>query len=65
MNDKIPKQGEIWLADFNRKKHKEQSKVRPVLILSNNWQNQASRYVVVAPLTSEKEKLKQLLVLKC
>ena len=60
MNNKIPKQGEIWLADFNRKKIKEQSKIRPVLILSNNWQNQNSRYVVVAPLTSEKEKLKYI-----
>jgi len=58
MNNKIPQQGEIWLADFNRKKTNEQSKIRPVLILSNNWQNQTSRYVVVAPLTSDEEKLK-------
>jgi mRNA-degrading endonuclease toxin of MazEF toxin-antitoxin module len=29
-----------------------------VLILSNNWQNQYNKYAVVAPLTSEKEKLK-------
>jgi mRNA-degrading endonuclease toxin of MazEF toxin-antitoxin module len=36
MSEKIPKQGEIWLVDFNRKKEHEQSKVRPVLILSNN-----------------------------
>jgi len=58
MNSKIPQQGEIWLVDFNRRKTKEQSKIRPVLILSNNWQNQTSRYVVVAPLTSDEEKLK-------
>ena len=58
MNNKIPRQGEIWLTDFNRKKVKEQSKIRPVLILSNNWQNLYNKYVVVAPLTSEKEKLK-------
>lgn len=58
MNNKIPRQGEIWLADFNRRKVKEQSKIRPVLILSNNWQNQNSRYAVVAPLTSEEKKLK-------
>ena len=57
---KIPRQGEIWLADFNRKKVKEQSKIRPVLILSNNWQNQYNRYIVVAPLTSEEEKLKHV-----
>ena len=58
MNSKIPQQGEIWLVDFNRRKTKEQSKIRPVLILSNNWQNQTSWYVVVAPLTSDEEKLK-------
>jgi mRNA-degrading endonuclease toxin of MazEF toxin-antitoxin module len=57
MSEKIPKQGEIWLADFNRKKEKEQSKIRPVLIMSNNWQNQYSDYSVIAPLTSEKEEL--------
>ena len=56
--ESIPRQGEIWLADFNRKKTNEQSKIRPVLILNNNWQNQTSRYVVVAPLTSDEEKLK-------
>lgn len=58
MNNKIPRQGEIWLTDFNRKKVKEQSKIRPVLILSNNWQNLYNKYVVVAPLTSEEEKLR-------
>jgi len=58
MNNKIPRQGEIWLTDFNRKKVKEQSKIRPVLILSNNWQNLYNKYAVVAPLTSEEEKLR-------
>lgn len=60
MSEKILKQGEIWLADFNRKKEKEQSKIRPVLILSNNWQNQYNDYSVVAPLTSEEEELKHI-----
>ena len=60
MNSKIPKQGEFWLVDFNRKKVKEQSKIRPALILSNNWQNQYNKYVVVAPLTSEEEKIKNV-----
>lgn len=60
MNEKIPKQGEIWLVDFNRKKQKEQSKIRPVLILSNDWQNQYNDYSVVAPLTSEEEELKNV-----
>jgi|SRR6185369_16013287 len=58
MSEKIPKQGEIWLVDFNRKKEKEQNKIRPVVIMSNNWQNQYSNYSVVAPLTSEEEELK-------
>src|SRR5579862_9178319 len=60
MSEKIPKQGEIWLADFNRKKFKEQSKIRPVLIMSNNWQNQYNDYSVVSTLTSEKEELKNV-----
>ena len=60
MSEKIPKQGEIWLVDFNRKKEKEQSKIRPVVIMSNNWQNQYSDYSVIAPLTSEKEELSHI-----
>ena len=60
MSKKIPKQGEIWLVDFNRKKEKEQSKIRPVLIMSNNWQNQYSDYSVIAPLTSEIEELSHI-----
>ena len=60
MSEKIPKQGEVWLADFNRKKEKENSKIRPVLILSNNWQNQYNKYTVIAPLTSEEEELKDV-----
>ena len=56
----LPKQGEIWLADFNRKREREQNKIRPVLIMSNNWQNQYNDYSVVAPLTSEEEELKNI-----
>ena len=57
---KLPKQGEIWLVDFNRKREKEQNKIRPVLIMSNNWQNQYNDYSVVAPLTSEEEELENV-----
>jgi len=60
VSEKIPKQGEIWLADFNRKKEKDGFKIRLVLILSNNWQNQYSRYTVIAPLTSDEEELKNV-----
>ena len=58
--NKIPKQGEIWLVDFNRKKEKEQSKIRPVLVLSNNWQNQYNGYTVITPLTSEEKELENV-----
>lgn len=60
MSEKIPKQGEIWLVDFNRKREKEQNKIRPVLIMSNNWQNQHNTYTVIAPLTSEEEELENV-----
>lgn len=60
MSEKIPKQGEIWLVDFNRKREKEQNKIRPALILSNNWQNQYNDYSVVAPLTSEEGELEHI-----
>ena len=60
MSEKIPKQGEIWLVDFNRKKEKEQSKIRPVVIMSNNWQNQYNKYAVIGPLTSEEKELENI-----
>ncbi|CAG8723364.1 27326_t:CDS:2, partial [Racocetra persica] len=41
-------------------KKEKQSKIRPVLILSNNWQNQYNDYSVVAPLTSEEEELQHI-----
>ena len=43
------------MSDSKSKKEKEQSKIRPVLIMSNNWQNQYNDYSVIAPLTSEEE----------
>jgi mRNA interferase MazF len=48
------------LVDFNRKREKEQNKIRPVLIMSNNWQNQYNNYSLVAPLTSEEEELRSI-----
>jgi len=50
---KIPKRGEIWLTDFNRKNEKEESKIRPVLIISDNIQNECDRWVVVVPMTTK------------
>ena len=57
--NKIPKQGEIWITDFNRKRERENFKIRPVLIISNDWQNQYDKYSVIAPLTSDKEELEK------
>ncbi|CAG8547600.1 16003_t:CDS:2 [Racocetra fulgida] len=38
---------------------RENFKIRPVLIMSNDWQNQYDKYSVIAPLTSDKEELKK------
>ena len=56
---RIPYQGEIWITDFNRKQERENFKIRPVLIMSNDWQNQYDKYSVIVPLTSDKEELKK------
>jgi len=40
---KLPKRGEIWLVDFNRKQEKEESKIRPVLIISDDIQNELDK----------------------
>ena len=50
---KIPKNGEIWLTDFNRKNEKEESKIRPVLVISDNIQNECDRWIVVVPMTTK------------
>ena len=50
---KIPKRGEIWLTDFNRKNEEEESKIRPVLIISDNIQNECDRWIVVVPMTTK------------
>ena len=56
-SSKLPKQGEIWLVDFNRKKHKEALKIRPVVIIGNNVQNELDEQTIVALITTEKEEL--------
>ena len=48
----IPQQGEIWLVEFP--KIKEFSKpFRPVLIISNNLQNEFDNLITVATLTTD------------
>jgi mRNA-degrading endonuclease toxin of MazEF toxin-antitoxin module len=57
--EKLPKKGEIWLAN-NPERIKELGKDRrPVLIISNDEQNDYDDKVVVAPLTTDDiEKIK-------
>lgn len=47
-----PKRGEIWLGKFD--KIKEFSKdFRPVLIISNNLQNEFDDKIIIVPITTE------------
>lgn len=46
------KRGDIYFADLNPTVGSEIRKVRPVLIVSNNANNQASSTVTVVPITS-------------
>lgn len=50
---KLPRHGQIWLVDFNRKNEKEISKIRPSLVVSNNAQNEFDEQIIMAPFTSE------------
>ncbi len=45
------KQGEIWYADLNPTKGREQSGLRPVVVISGNLLNQHLSVVIVMPLT--------------
>lgn len=50
---KLPKRGEIWLVDFNRKQEKEENKIRPVLIVSDDIQNEFDKWIVGIPMTTK------------
>ena len=51
--EKLPKKGEIWLVN-NPERIKELGKdYRPVLIISNDEQNEYDDKVIVAPLTTD------------
>lgn len=56
----FPKQKEIYWVYFNPKKGKEIHKLRPALVISNNWQNEYDDQIIVAPLTSQFVKEVQL-----
>lgn|SRR4051794_12578629 len=48
----FPKRGEIWLTDFNRKKEREINKIRPVLIISKDTQNELAEKITVVIITT-------------
>jgi mRNA interferase MazF len=47
------KKSEIWLADLNPQKGKEQSGARPVVIISGNAKNDHCDLAIAFPLTSQ------------
>ena len=57
---KFPQRGQIWLVDFNRKNEKEINKIRPTLVVSNDIQNEFDEQIIMAPLTSEKNEMKEV-----
>ncbi|MBN4072689.1 type II toxin-antitoxin system PemK/MazF family toxin [Crocinitomix catalasitica] len=57
------KQGEIWYADLNPTKGREQAGFRPVVIISGNLLNQYLDIVICFPLTSKIKNYKGNLVL--
>lgn len=50
---KLPERGDIWLVDFNRKQEREESKIRPVLIISDDIQNELDKWIVGIPMTTK------------
>ncbi|CAI2190290.1 8405_t:CDS:10, partial [Funneliformis geosporum] len=49
----FPHYGEIYLVYFNPKKGKEVGKIRPVLVISNDIQNEYDHHIIVAPISDE------------
>jgi mRNA interferase MazF len=47
------RQGEIWMSDLNPVVGSEQSRRRPVVIVSGNLMNKFLKVVITAPLTSQ------------
>jgi mRNA interferase MazF len=51
------KRGEIYWSDLNPSRGSEISKVRPVLIVSNNISNKYSSTITILPITSKTERI--------
>ena len=48
----LAKQGEIWLVEFPPSKEARKP-IRPVLIISNDVQNECDQWIVAVPITTE------------
>lgn len=49
----FPQRGEIWLAEFPSAKEESRKPIRPVLVISDNIQNEYDEWIVVVPITTE------------
>jgi mRNA interferase MazF len=58
------RQGEIWFANLNPAKGREQAGFRPVVIVSGNLLNELLPVVIVMPLTSKIKRYKGNPILK-
>ncbi len=58
------RQGEIWFANLNPTKGSEQSRFRPLVIISGNMLNKHLRVVITCPLTTKIKNYKGNVVLK-
>lgn len=54
---KIPKRGEVYWVKLDPTTGSEIAKTRPALVISNNAGNEASRRIIVAPITSNCAKI--------
>jgi len=49
-----PREGEIWLVDFDPQSGREQAGVRPALVVSNDLYNEApNNFFIVCPMTTK------------
>lgn len=58
------RQGDIWWAELNPVKGREQSGRRPVLVISGNLLNENTDIVIVCPLTSKLKRYHGNLILE-
>ena len=53
----FPRRGEIWLVNLDPAKGAELKKTRPVLVISNDANNQYAELVTLLPITDKGEKV--------